>query len=77
MRWYWKTYVVETNPAADPNLTGPSSAFDSYNGNLTPAGPNEPSYPVFVDPIGANYQTSTGWVVGLGSQLPRLISSRL
>src|SRR5947209_15330729 len=51
MRWYWKTYVVETS--ADGGLSGPASAFDNDNGALTPALPNEPSYPVFVDPIGA------------------------
>lgn len=71
MRWYWKAYVVESN--GDPLLT---SAFDSPGippGSPAPpplppalpnANPGEPSYPVFVDPIGVDARSgfSQSWV---------------
>ncbi|HJZ55256.1 MAG TPA: prepilin-type N-terminal cleavage/methylation domain-containing protein [Gemmataceae bacterium] len=89
MRWYWKTYVVEPPPTAqDPfyyAMDNPDARSDpavpgfvkvAYPSNLPTALPGEPSYPLFVDPIG--YYLRGGrpeqwWVGGaMGNQtIPR------
>src|SRR4051794_36160600 len=47
MRSYWKAYVVETGSQDQYLVNGPKCAFDP-NQNIPG---NEPSLPVFVDPI--------------------------
>jgi hypothetical protein len=47
MRTYWRQYVVETS-SPDPLVL----ALDNPGGGLPPSNPHEPSYPVFVDPMG-------------------------
>lgn len=71
MRSYWKLHVVEAaNP--DPFFND----FDDPDGSnsLSPAAPYEPSYPVFVDPMG--YVARSGsptqfWVGEPSSHIPR------
>jgi prepilin-type N-terminal cleavage/methylation domain-containing protein len=67
-RAYWKSQVVEYGGSTEPFYT----ALDDPDGTgPTPAaGPNEPSYPVFIDPIGVNTRGS-GWMGDSTTSAPR------
>jgi hypothetical protein len=50
MRWYWKAYLVETS--TDTTLASKLDDADGPAAGNPPAAAGEPSYPVFVDPMG-------------------------
>ncbi|MDB5313844.1 MAG: hypothetical protein JWO38_8046 [Gemmataceae bacterium] len=82
LRWYWKTFVVESNPTSDTFLSpGANCAFDNPGGGLpalTAANATEASYPVVVDPIGAWARGSGASVSWIGSStVPRVNLSQI
>lgn len=70
MRSYWKLKIVEQPTPTEPFFL----ALDNPGGGLPPPGPQEPSYPVFVDPMGyvaRNGLPNQAWVGDTPSRLPR------
>lgn len=78
MRWYWKTFVVETSPpdtafdALDNPNASPCTSTRTVPSGMTapiPATSHESSFPVFVDPIGSFARTGRDfeqfWVAGI------------
>lgn len=63
MRTYWKMYVTETQ--SDATLINAFTNPGAPLGQLTAANAaGQPSYPVFVDPIGYFSNSSPNWVAG-------------